>query len=97
MPKRYQALWKRGLRPGTFATLDGTLTPAEAQRLLALDPALGLRDMMLRIDLAALENAGFELPPVTEVAPKFGMPGGGTEMQFPYLIEPQYVTPVRRW
>jgi hypothetical protein len=51
-----------------------------------------MRDAVIRIDLQGLRNAGYEIPQITQVAPAFGMPGGGTEIQFPYTIPPEYIT-----
>jgi RHS repeat-associated protein len=86
---------KQGLRPGTYATPNGTLSPLQAQIDLALPPNRGLRDALVRIDLAGLRQAGYEIPEVTLIARKFGMPGGGFEMQFPYAIPPQFIKIVR--
>ncbi len=86
---------KQGLRAGTYATPNGTLSPLQAQIDLALPPNRGLRDALVRIDLAGLRQAGYEIPQVTRIARKFGMPGGGFEMQFPYAIPPQFIKIIR--
>lgn len=36
------------------------------------------------------------MPAVTRVAARYGMPGGGYEMQFPYEIPAEYLSVVRR-
>lgn len=86
-----------GLRPGTYATTDGTLSPLQAQIDLALQPNIGVRDTLISIDLTALQDAGYHLPEITQVPVGYGMPGGGTQMQFPYRIPPTFLTVVRRW
>ena len=65
----------------------------------------------VRIDAAGLREAGYEIPPVTRVGNVVGhsfnedtqkfdqvhsMPGGGWEMNFPYLIPPQFVQVIKR-
>jgi len=85
---------KYGLRRGTYATPDGRLSPLQAQIDLALAPNRGLRNAQVRIDLEALRGAGYEIPPVTQVPRMFNMPGGGFEMQFPYVVMPEFVTVV---
>jgi hypothetical protein len=86
---------KQGLRAGSYATPNGKLSPLQSQIDLALPPNRGLRDALVRIDLAGLKQAGYEIPEVTLVGRKFGMPGGGFEMQFPYTVPPQFVTVIR--
>lgn len=49
----------------------------------------------MRVDLAGLRQAGYEIPAVTRVGRAYGMPGGGFEMQFPYRIPPEFITVVR--
>jgi hypothetical protein len=73
-------------------TPTGDLSPLQAQIDLALPPNRGLPDALLRIDLAGLRQAGYEIPNVTQVGRGFGMPGGGFEMQFPYRIPPEFIT-----
>ena len=88
-----------GLRAGTYATPVGNLSPLQAQIELALPPNRGLPDMMVRIDVAGLRRAGYEIPSVTRVSNTvtgsdsrvYTMPGGGYEMQFPYRIPAEYV------
>jgi hypothetical protein len=86
-----ERILEQGLNEGAYATTSGQLSPLQAQIDLALPPNRGLTNSVLRIDLDALRRDGFEIPPVTMVARKYGMPGGGTEMQFPYNIPPQYI------
>jgi hypothetical protein len=85
----------QGLRPGSYATTTETLTPLQAQIDLALPPNRGLPGAIIRIDLAGLRQAGYQIPEVRQVARSFGMPGGGFEMQFPYEIPPQFIKVVR--
>jgi hypothetical protein len=97
--KNMSSIMDEGLRlgengKGAFATLDGTLSPLQAQVDLALSPNRGLPDALLRIDLDGLRSAGYEIPDVTQVGRSFNMPGGGTEMQFPYSVPPNFLTPV---
>jgi hypothetical protein len=63
---------------------------------LALPPNRALPDAAIRIDLAGLRKAGYEIPTPTRVSSTvtgaggrtYSMPGGGYEMQFPYSIPP---------
>ncbi len=87
---------QNGLRPGTYATLDGGLSPFQAQIDLALRPNRGLTDVVVRIDLAGMRQAGYQVPSVSQVGRSFGMPGGGTEMRFPYPVPPQFISLIRR-
>ena len=73
---------KNGLRAGSYATPNGTLSPLQAQIDLALSPNQGLRDALLSVDLAGLRQAGYQIPGITQVGRSFGMPGGGYEMLF---------------
>ena len=82
---------KQGLRSGSYATPNGTLSPLQAQIDLALPPNRGLPDALVRIDLAGLRKAGYEIPQVRQVGRSFGMPGGGYEIQFPYSIPSQFI------
>lgn len=81
----------KGLRAGAYATPDGSLSPLQAQIDLALPPNRGLPGATLRVDLDGLRNAGYEIPSTNQVGRSFNMPGGGTEMQFPYPIPPQFI------
>jgi len=85
----------QGLRAGSYATPTGTLSPLQAQIDLALAPNRCLTDALLRIDLAGLRQAGYQIPEITQVGRSFGMPGGGFEMQFPYSIPPQFITVIQ--
>jgi len=88
-----------GLRPGSYATPNGSLSPLQAQIDLALPPNTGLRDAVLRVDVAGLREAGYEIPSITQVTGTvtgpggriYTMPGGGYEMQFPYAIPPEFI------
>jgi hypothetical protein len=39
---------------------------------------------------------GRRIPGISRVTGAYGMPGGGWEMQFPYGIGPEFLTPTRR-
>ena len=88
-----------GLRPGSYATPNGGLSPLQAQIDLALPPNTGLRDAVMRVDVAGLREAGYEIPAITRVTGTvtgpggrvYTMPGGGYEMQFPYAIPPEFI------
>lgn len=80
-----------GLRAGSYATPDGELSPLQAQIDLALPPNRGLPGGLIRIDLAGLRQAGYDIPDVTQVGRSYSMPGGGYEMQFPYPIPPEFL------
>lgn len=83
-----------GLRPGSYASPNGTLTPLQAQIDLALPPNRGMVDTVLRIDVAGLRQAGYEIPGASPVFRGFNMPGGGLELRFPYSIPPEFITVV---
>jgi hypothetical protein len=102
--ERYAAsIEKDGLRPGSWATPAGDLSPLQAQVELALPPNRGLPDLVVRINLAGLKEAGYKIPAVTRVTNLvegkdgrlYSMPGGGWEMLFPYPIPPEFLTVVR--
>jgi hypothetical protein len=59
-----------------------SISPLQAQIDLALPPNRGLRDAVVRVDLAGLRRAGCNVPEFTRVPRKFNMPGGGTEIYF---------------
>ena len=84
-------IMNEGLYKGSFATPNGELSPEEAQSQLALPNHGGLPNAVLRIDLARLRAAGYEIPSVGTVGGKYGQNGGGLEMHFPYAIPPQYL------
>ena len=84
-----------GLRAGAYATPDGELSPLQAQIDLALPPNRDLPGGLIRIDLAGLRQAGYDIPDVTQVGRSYNMPGGGYEMQFPYPIPPEFLKVVR--
>lgn len=83
-----------GLRAGSYATPDGELSPLQAQIDLALPPNRGLPGARLRIDVAGLREAGYDIPEVTQVGRSYNMPGGGYEMRFPYPIPPEFIKAV---
>ena len=80
---------ENGLRAGSYATPNGDLSPMQAQIDLALPPNRGLPGVMVRVDVAGLRRAGYDIPEVNQVGRSFNMPGGGEEMQFPYPIPPE--------
>lgn len=91
--KFLSSIERNGLRQGSYATTTGELSPLQAQLDLALSPNRGLPNALLRIDLAGLRAAGYEIPEVTTVGRSFNMPGG-SEMQFPYPIPPEFISVV---
>lgn len=84
---------RQGLKRGTYATPSGRLSPLQAHIDLALTPNRGLPDVLYRIDLAGLRRAGYEIPPIEQVARsvRYNLPGGGSEILFPYRIPPQFI------
>lgn len=86
---------RTGLRPGSYATPTGDLSPLQAHIELALNPVGGPRNAVLQVDLAGLRAAGYEIPSVTRVTSAFGMPGGGFEMRFPYEVPPEFLKVVQ--
>ncbi len=94
-----ESISSKGLLPGSYATPNGSLSPLQAQIDLALPPNTGLRDAVLRVDVAGLRQAGYEIPSITRVSGTvtgpggrgYTMPGGGYEMQFPYAIPPEFI------
>lgn len=94
-----ESIRANGLRPGSYATPDGRLSPLQAHIELALPPNTGLRDAVIRIDVAGLRQAGYAIPDVTRVSSVvrgasgrvYSMPGGGYELQFPYAIPPEFI------
>lgn len=87
---------RTGLRPGSYATPDGTLSPLQAHIDLALPPNRAVPDALIRVDLAGLRSAGYQIPNPSQVGRSFGMPGGGTELQFPYAIPPEFLKVIPR-
>jgi hypothetical protein len=94
------AIKRDGLRPRTYATPSGNLGSLQAKLELALPPTRTAPDIKIRIDLDGLKKAGFEIPLTKRVSstvtdPKTGrvyqMPGGGTEMQFPFSIPSEFL------
>jgi hypothetical protein len=94
------AIKREGLRPGSYATTAGNLSPLQAKLELALPPTRPLPDARIHIDLEGLRRAGFEMPTSgrvssTVVDPATGrvyqMPGGGSQMQFPYAIPSEFI------
>ena len=103
---RRPSIERSGLRRRTFATPDGGLSPLQAHIDLGLSPNRGLPDMLVRIDVAGLRAAGYEIPAVTRVTTVVVQPcrldaqcagrmypviGGGYQMLFPYRIPAKYV------
>lgn len=94
-----ESIERHGLRRGTYATPTGNLSPLQAQLELALPPNRGLPDVTIRIDVAGLREAGYEIPRVARVpnvvrgpgGRVYSMPGGGWEMQFDYAIPPEFI------
>ncbi len=62
---------------------------------LALPPNRGLRDAVVRVDLAGLRGAGYEVPMFSQVGRRFNMPRGGYEAQFDYAIPRRFLNVVR--
>jgi len=89
------SIQSQGLRQGSYATPNGTMSPLQAHIDLALPANRGLPDALVRIDLAGLRKAGYQIPEATRVGRNSGMPGGGFEMQFPYPIPPQFIKVIR--
>ncbi len=87
---------KEGLRPGSYLTKTGKLSPLQAQLDLALPPNRGLADAVIRVDLAGLRKAGYEVGEFTTVGRKYNMPGGGTELRFSKAIPSRFLKVVRR-
>ncbi len=78
--KYLSSIKANGLRQGSYATPSGVLSPLQAQIELALPPNRGLPDALVRIDLAGMRAAGYEIPGITRVRGQFGLAGGGYEM-----------------
>ena len=104
-----EAKWKKtinevGLRPGSYATPAGDLSPTQAAIELALPPNRKLPDAKLRIDLGAMRNDGYKIPEPTRVSNVvtagdgrvYTQPGGGYEMKFDYKIPPKYISIVEK-
>jgi hypothetical protein len=90
--RRYAgSIQRQGLRGGSYATPNGSLSPLQAQIDLALPANRGLPDTLIRIDLNGLRNAGYQVPRATRVQSSFRMPGGGDEMYFSYPIPPRFL------
>jgi hypothetical protein len=81
-------LFLQGLRPGGYATSIGTLSGPEAQAGLAL-PHLKPPNAVYPITPAP--GTALIVNPVTR--PKFGLPGGLPEFQFPFGTGPGTVAP----
>jgi hypothetical protein len=91
-----ESIEKEGLRPDTYVTSRGDLSPLQAQIDLALPPNRGLPDAVLRVDLAGLRKAGYDIGLFTQVGRKFNMPGGGTELRIEQAIPPRFLEVIRR-
>ena len=101
--KWIESITTNGLNKGAYATPNGSLSPLQASLELALPPNRALPDAALRIDLAGLRKAGYDIPLPTRVSSTvshggrtYSMPGGGYEMQFPYAIPPEFIKVVPR-
>ena len=89
-----------GLRTGSYATPDGTLSPLQASIELSLPPNRSLPNVKLRIDLNAMRRDGYKIPEPTRVpnvvrgsdGRVYSRPGGGYEIQFDYEIPPKYIS-----
>lgn len=98
-----ESIQQNGLRSGSYATPSGNLSPLQAHIELSLPPNTPLRDAVLRVDVAGLRQAGYEIPGVTRVSNVvrgpggrvYTMPGGGYELNFPYAIPPEFIKVVR--
>ena len=93
------AIKREGLRPGSYATPIGNLSPLQAKLELALPPTRAAPEIKIRIDLEGLRKAGYEIPTPSRVSSTvrgpdgrvYQMPGGGHEMQFPYEIPGEFL------
>jgi RHS repeat-associated protein len=94
-PGNAAAIAEDGLRTGSYATPNGGLSGVQAQIDLALPPNRGLSSSVIRVDLDGLRAAGYEVPEPTLVGRSYGSPGGGYEMQFPYVIPPEFLKVIR--
>jgi hypothetical protein len=101
--KWIESITTNGLNKGSYATPNGSLSPLQASLELALPPNRALPDAALRIDLAGLRRAGYDIPQPTRVSSTvssggrtYSMHGGGYEMQFPYAIPPEFIKVVSR-
>jgi RHS repeat-associated protein len=90
-------IMRRGLRKGSYVTRDGKLSPTQAQIDLALPPNRGVPSAVIRVDLAGLRRAGYDVGDFVRAGRKYNMPGGGSEMQLDLTrsIPPKYLTVVR--
>jgi hypothetical protein len=99
-----ESITANGLRKGSYATPNGSLSPLQASLELALPPNRALPNAAIRIDLAGLRKAGYKVPTPTRVSSTvtgaggrtYSMPGGGYEIQFPYSIPSEFLKVVPR-
>jgi hypothetical protein len=56
----------------------------------------GLPGATIRVDLAGMRQAGYDIGDFTQVGRKHNMPGGGTELQFKKAIPPKFLSVVCR-
>jgi hypothetical protein len=63
----------------------------QAQIDLALPPNRGLPSALVRVDVAGLRGARYDIPEVNQVGRSFNMPGRDEEMQFSYPIPPEFL------
>ena len=90
-----ESILRQGLRPGSYGTPTGNLSPLQAKIELAL-PGNAPKNAVVEIDLEGLRKAGYDLPEVTRVTSQHGFPGGGYEMRFKYEIPPEFLRIVPR-
>jgi hypothetical protein len=86
-----RSIRRDGLKPGSYATPHGSLSPTQAHLDLSLSPTGG-RNVKLKIDVRAMKKANLPIPPITKVRRDFNMPGSeGYEMKFDYAIPPWFI------
>lgn len=90
------SILRQGLREGSYATPTAELTPLQAHLELSLNPAGGARTAVLEIDIARLRAAGYQIPKVTRVNARYGMPGGGYQVTFKYPVPPEFIKVIKR-
>jgi RHS repeat-associated protein len=86
------SIMREGLRPGSYVTPQGGLSPTQAHLDLALNPARGPRNSVIRVDVDGLRREGYHIPDAGRVGRNFNMPGGGLEMRLPYRVPPKYLS-----
>ncbi|MEA3034703.1 MAG: hypothetical protein QOH04_462 [Sphingomonadales bacterium] len=86
------ASFANGLSPGAYATPVGTYTATQARAYLALPSNRPLPDAVYTVTV----TSGTPMLGPIIVAPKYGQPGGGIEVQFPSGTAPGTVSGPRR-